>query len=139
MAFEQLSIGDVARRAGLTVKAIRYYERIGLIPPPARNMGNLRRFGPEVVERLDFVRRAKSLGFTLREIGEILSVHDQGQCSCGRVRRTIDAKLAEIEEKLREIRALRASLLRVKNKLPPQEDGLDARICPAIHDHAPRP
>ena len=132
-----LYIGDVARRTGLTVKAIRYYERIGLIVPAARNSGNLRQFSPLVVERLAFVKRAKSLGFTLGEISEIVSVHDQGQCTCGRVRQTVGNKLAEIEEKLREIKALRSTLLRVQKILPPQAEGVNERICPAIHEQAP--
>lgn len=136
MASRMLYIGEVARRAGVTVKAIRYYERIGLIPPPVRNEGNLRRFAAPVVERLEFVKRAKSLGFTLLEIGEILSVHDEGQCTCGRVRETVRRKLAEIEAKLREVRAMRTSLLGVEKKLPPVASGANELICPAIHQNA---
>lgn len=137
MAEWGLFIGEVARRADVTVKTIRYYERIGLLPPSARNAGNLRVFDPETVQRLGFIRRAKSLGFSLLEIDEIISVHDQGRCTCGRVRQTIRRKLGEIEAKLGELRAMRQTLLRVEKKLPPAESAVSESICPAIHESAP--
>ena len=112
-----LYIGEAARRAGVTVKAIRYYERIGLIPEAGRNEGKFRTFPAETVERIEFIKRAQTLGFMLEEIGEILAVYDQGDCTCGQVRDSVESKVGVIERKLRELKSLRRDLLAVMARL----------------------
>src|SRR5574337_579822 len=69
-----ITIGAVARRAGVGIDTIRYYERENLLPPPRRRASGYRDYGPDVVERLRFIRRAKALGFTLEEIRELLAL-----------------------------------------------------------------
>ena len=69
-----ITIGAVARRAGVGIDTIRYYEREGLLPEPQRRASGYRDYGPDVVERLRFIRRAKDLGFTLEEIRELLAL-----------------------------------------------------------------
>ena len=126
-------IGEAARRAGVTVKAIRYYERIGLIPEAGRNMGRFRVFPEETVERIEFIKRAQALGFTLEEIAEILAVYDQGECSCGQVRKSVEQKLKVIDHKLKELRALKKDLLVVDERLAGKERERTTTICPVIH------
>ena len=127
-------IGDAARRAGVTVKAIRYYERIGLIPEAGRNEGRFRVFPEETVERIEFIKRAQALGFTLEEIAEILAVYDQGECSCGQVRKSVDQKMKVIDHKLKELRALKKDLLVVDERLAGKERERTTTICPVIHE-----
>ena len=98
-------IGEAAQKANVTVKAIRYYERIGLIPEAGRNEGKFRIFPMETVERIEFIKRAQALGFALEEIAEILAVYDQGECSCGQVRNSVEQKLSTINYKLQELKA----------------------------------
>ena len=107
---QTIYIGEAAQKAGVTVKAIRYYERIGLIAEAGRNEGGFRIFPEETVQRIEFIRRSQTLGFTLGEIGEILAVYDQGDCTCGQVRNSLESKVGVIERKLRELKALRRDL-----------------------------
>ena len=127
-------IGEAAKRAGVTVKAIRYYERIGLIPEAGRNEGRFRIFPEETVERIEFIKRAQALGFTLEEIAEILAVYDQGECSCGQVRKSVAQKMKVIDHKLKELRALKKDLLVVDERLAGKENERTTTICPVIHD-----
>ncbi len=127
-------IGTAAKQAGVTVKTVRFYEQSGLIPKAGRNAGKYRLFTPETVERIEFIRRAQALGFTLGEIGEVLSVYDQGDCSCGQVRKSVEQKLRVIDRKLRELETLKTDLLAVKGRLASQEDQRSPTICPVIHE-----
>jgi DNA-binding transcriptional MerR regulator len=106
---ESLRIGQVSRRSGVSVDTLRYYERIGLVPEPERSASGYRQYPPEVVERLHFIRRARGLGFSLRETGELLDLrvtrHAQAE-----VRRVAAARLAKIEAKLEELEAMRRVL-----------------------------
>jgi len=129
-----LYIGEAARRAGVTVKAIRYYERIGLIPEAGRNKSRFRVFPAETVERIEFIKRAQALGFTLDEIAEILAVYDQGECSCGQVRKSVEQKMKVIDRKLKELRALKKGLLIVDERLAGKERERTPTICPVIHE-----
>ncbi len=132
-----LYIGEAARRAGVTVKAIRYYERIGLIPEAGRNEGKFRIFPAETVERIEFIKRAQTLGFTLEEIGEMLAVYDQGDCTCGQVRDSVESKVGVIERKLRELRSLRRDLIAVMARLADRDRERSTTICPVIHETRP--
>lgn len=132
MPFRSLYIGEAARRAGATIKTIRYYERIGLIPVAARN-GRFRVYDEDTVERVRFIRKAQALGFSLDEIREIVQVYDQGECSCGQVGRAVDAKLQVIDAKLKELQALKEELVTVKKRLPQSDPSRSSRICPVIH------
>ena len=127
-------IGEAAKKANVTVKAIRYYERIGLIPEAGRNEGKFRIFPMETVERMEFIKRAQALGFTLEEISEFLAVYDQGECSCGQVRISVEQKLKVIDHKLKELRGLKKDLLVVHERLASQKSERTSAICPVIHE-----
>ena len=133
MASPSMYIGKAAGRAGTTVKTLRYYERIGLIHQAARSDGHFRVYDEDTVERVRFIRQAQTLGFSLKEIGEILQVYDQGQCSCGRVGLLIDDKLDLIQRKQAELTALQQELSALKDRLPQAAASRSPRICPVIH------
>lgn len=107
-----LRIGEVAKASGVAVETLRFYERRGLLGRPRRTEANYRVYGPQVLERLAFIRRAQSVGFTLDEIGEILAESAEGRRPCGHVRAMARRKLEELDRRLAELRRYRAELAR---------------------------
>lgn len=105
-----LTIGDLARQTGTKVETIRYYERIGLLPAPARTAGNYRSYEEAHLGRLSFVRRARDLGFTLDQVRDLLSLSDQRDRSCEAVDAITRQNLATIERKIADLSALRGEL-----------------------------
>jgi MerR family transcriptional regulator, copper efflux regulator len=105
-----LSIGTLARQAGCTVPTVRYYEEIGLLPPGPRSMGGQRLYGDTAVRRLTFIRRCRDFGFSIEQVRELVSLVDQPDRPCVEVRDVAAVHLAKVREKLRELRALEASL-----------------------------
>ncbi len=108
-----LRVGQVARRAGVHVETIRFYERKGLLPEPRRTRSGYRVYTEETVHRLAFIRQAKALGFSLREIAELLSLKVEPGATCGMVRERVTRKIEEIDHKVRELRRMRAALQRL--------------------------
>jgi len=107
---ETFSIGALARRTGTKIETIRYYERIGLLPPPARTQGNYRLYAPRHLERLSFIRRARDLGFSLDEVRALLRLADDRSQPCTEVDRIARHHLTDVERKLADLAALRAEL-----------------------------
>ena len=105
-----LSIGALAKATGTTVETIRWYERVGVLPAPARTAGNYRSYGPAHLERLSFVRRARDLGFTLDQVRELLRLADERGRSCDAVDRVAREHLEEVERKIADLVALRRVL-----------------------------
>jgi Cu(I)-responsive transcriptional regulator len=103
-------IGELARLTGTKVETIRYYERLGLLLPPARTGGNYRAYTRSHLERLSFVRRGRDLGFSLDEVRELLRLSDDRSQSCAEVDRIARVHLAEVERKLADLKALGAEL-----------------------------
>jgi len=107
------TIGTLARRAEVGVQTVRYYERIGLLPPPRRAEGGYRRYADDAVARLQFVRHAIRLGFTLAETKELLALRARQGAPCGVVRKRAEEKLAAIDQRLSELRDLRDAVRRL--------------------------
>ena len=105
-----LRIGQVADATGITVEAIRYYEREGLLLPADRTSTGYRKYRPEAVRRLKFVKSAQALGFSLREIRELLELRVNPDADCGDVKAIALAKIAEIDAKIEELAKLRDAL-----------------------------
>lgn len=105
-----LTVGDVARQARVNVQTVHYYERRGLIPEPARNESNYRVYGTDTPRRIRFVQRAQELGFSLKEIGELLSLRARPQAGCADVLATAKTKIQDIDEKIRSLRSMRQAL-----------------------------
>jgi MerR family copper efflux transcriptional regulator len=110
---ETLSIGQVARRAGVGVETVRFYEREGLLEEPPRRASGYRQYSEQVVKRIRFIKRAQQLGFSLKEITELLMLRVDAQTSCDEVKQRTEAKIAEVEQKLVELQRMRQALLQV--------------------------
>lgn len=107
---ETLSIGQVAKKTGVGVETIRFYEREGLVHNPPRNVSGYRAYPPETVERIRFIRTAKDLGFTLREIRELLSLRVDPVGSCEEIKTMAMSKLIDVESRIQVLQAIRKSL-----------------------------
>lgn len=105
-----MTIGQVAREAGVGVETLRFYEREGLLEQPGRRESGYRQYDPAVVGRLRFIQRAKTLGFTLREIKELLRLHGDEDATRADVKRRAEGKIADIEAKIEDLRRMRAAL-----------------------------
>lgn len=110
MGEDILRIGDLARITSTKVETIRYYERVGLLPAPARTGGNFRAYAREHLGRLSFIRRARDLGFTLNEVRELLSLSDQKRRSCEAVDSIARQHLADVDRKIADLKAMRTEL-----------------------------
>ena len=130
----QLRIGELAKEFRLNPKTIRYYEHIGLLPAPRRTPGGYRLYGHADQDRLRFIVRAKEIGLTLQEIGEILALRGGGQCPCDHVLEMIDQKLTAIDGQLRALHDVQQDLLAVREEAStaPQTG---AQICAIIEHH----
>jgi Cu(I)-responsive transcriptional regulator len=105
-----MHIGELAHASGTKVETIRYYERIGLLPPPPRTGGNYRDYSAAHANRLSFTRRARDLGFSIEQIRALLDLADHKQQPCEAVDVIARAHLAEVKRKLADLRALRREL-----------------------------
>lgn len=105
-----LKIGEVAERGGVNLQTIRYYEREGLLPEPPRLQSGYRMFPEDTVRRVRFIKRAQDLGFTLSEIKELLSLRIDHERDSREVRTLAQAKIADIEEKIRTLKNMKRAL-----------------------------
>lgn len=104
-------IGDLAARSGLTPDALRYYERLGLLPPPQRTPGGFRLYTPAALERVRFIKQAQALGLSLQEIRDLVSYADRGgPRRCRQVRDLLRQKIADLEARLAELQDFRRAL-----------------------------
>ena len=105
-----LTIGEVAKRAAVHIETLRYYERQGLMARPPRSRSNYRLYPAETVRRVQFIKRAQQLGFSLKEIQELLALRAAPQAQCADVRERALAKIHEIEHKVRTLQAMHTAL-----------------------------
>lgn len=108
-----LTIGEIAKRADVGVETIRFYEREGLVVRPPRTRSGYRQYPPDTIRRIRFIRRAKELGFTLKEIGELLSLRVDTVRTCADVRTMARGKVADIDRKIVELRQIAEVLNRL--------------------------
>ncbi|MBI5875158.1 MAG: MerR family DNA-binding protein [Deltaproteobacteria bacterium] len=113
---ETLTIGRVAKKAGVNIETIRYYERQGLIPRPPRRQSEwgalgYRHYPAETVKRIQFIRHAKELGFSLKEIAELLSLRIEQGVTCGDVRKRAEAKIADIDTRIKILQRMKKALV----------------------------
>lgn len=126
-------IGVIATQAGVPIKTIRYYEDVGLLPKPTRTVARYRLYSPEVVDRLQFIKKAQSLGLRLEDIKEILELADRGRCPCGHVQRTLKQRLDELRQRIRDLKQLERRILRATQRsCPPSFRPKGSAICPTI-------
>lgn len=109
-------IGDLARATDMAVETVRYYERIGLLPEPPRTTGNYRLYGDGHLHRLRFIRRARTLGFHLDVIRDLLGMVDRPDQPCASIDQLARAQMAEVDAKIADLTRLRAELAHVANQ-----------------------
>ena len=122
-----LTIGQLAATAGVHVETVRYYQRESLMPTPRRVYGSIRRYGVDDVRRLRFIKRAQGLGFSLEEIATLLAVDSEGHCA--ETRELAVAKLALVDAKLHDLRAMRSALAGMVMQCSTSGD---VAHCPAV-------
>ena len=130
-----LTIGQAAKRAGVGVETLRYYEREGLIAEPPRRASGYRQYPPGIVRRVRFIRRAKDLGFSLREIKELLAVRLDDSGRQLDVREATRIKIGEIDAKISQLSAIRDALVRLAEACPGTTG--DCPILDAMDPEAP--
>lgn len=106
----RMKIGEVAKRSGVGIETLRFYERQGLLGRPSRTESGYRLYGEEVLNQLDFIKRAQALGFSLAEIGRVMNESRAGQSPCHEVREIVRARLRELDERLADLERYRAEL-----------------------------
>ncbi len=112
MTRERAFIGEVARQTGLSIHAIRFYEGEGLIPGAPRTESGYRLYSERSIEELKFLKKAQELGFSLKEIRELLVLRDRSTDACSHVKSLLEEKLARVRSKLRELQAMEKDLRR---------------------------
>ena len=128
-ATNDMRIGQLAARFGINAKTIRYYESIGLLPSPARRPSGYRAYGEADAERLAFVRTAQRFGLRLDQIREILAFRDRGERPCGFVLGTVRGELAELDERIAQLQAIRSELADLLERAESQPASADTEFC----------
>jgi DNA-binding transcriptional MerR regulator len=132
-------IGEVAKRSSLTVDAIRFYEKRKLLPKAVRSAGRFRLYGEDAIERLRFIQQMQGLGFSLREVGELIQLREREVDACESVQELLRAKLFDVRAKLQELRHLESELetdLQKCNRELNHRRRRAACACPVLDDLA---
>ncbi len=134
MTGNRLFIGNLANQAGVNPKTIRYYEAIGVLPPAPRGENRYRLYPKETIDLLQFIAKAKAFGLTLAEIREIVAIRQQGRQPCPHVRTLVEQKVADLDQMLTDLIALRRRLKRLLAgwKARGRRLGSEAVVCPHI-------
>jgi len=134
----EMFIGEVAAQLGLNPRTLRYYEALGLLPAPARTLRGYRVYDEDTVQRLAFISKTKSLGLTLKEIGQILALRESGQLPCSSVQHMLQEHAERIDRHIAQLRALKADLTALLNRWhrAPQHNGKVGHICPRIETYS---
>ena len=131
-----LSTGELARQAGVNIETLRFYERKGLLAKPPRSAANYRLYSPDAVRRVRFVKRAQELGFSLKEIAELLSLRAKPKARCTDVYKRAEDKIGDIDEKVRTLRAMRKALSKLMSECTASGPVTDCPILDAFDSKA---
>ncbi|MBW1962801.1 MAG: MerR family transcriptional regulator [Deltaproteobacteria bacterium] len=113
---ERLTIGQLAKQANVNLETIRYYERRGLIPEPPRNKSGYRLYSTDDLARTRFIKRTQALGFSLKEISELLSLRVEPGVTCAEVKARVEAKILDIESRIADLGQMRKALSKLSNQ-----------------------
>ena len=126
-----LTIGRLAKESGVHIETVRYYERCGLIPRPAKPSSGYRKYPDGMVARIRFVKNAQALGFSLKEIGELLELRVDPDSTCDDVREQAESKLADISDKIRALQRMKATLVKLIKSC---HTGTPTEACPILDE-----
>jgi DNA-binding transcriptional MerR regulator len=129
------SIGELARRSGVKVPTIRYYESIGLIAPQGRTAGNQRRYGASELEQLGFIRHARTLGFSLESISALIELQRHPDRCCRGASDIAQAQLGAVRDKIARLRALETELVRIVEGCSGDGPAGDCYVLASLADH----
>jgi MerR family copper efflux transcriptional regulator len=128
----RLTIGEAAKQARVHTETLRYYERQGLVARPLRSVSNYRLYPGDIVQRLRFIKRAQTLGFSLQEIKELLSLRAAPKARCADVRLRAEAKIADIEARIRALESMKKALTRLVAECVGQKPITDCPILESL-------
>ncbi|URD53409.1 heavy metal-responsive transcriptional regulator [Chroococcidiopsis sp. CCNUC1] len=125
-------IGSVAKKSGVPIKTIRYYEELGLLKTTGRTEGGFRIFSSDVLARLNFIKRAQRLGLSLAEIKDFLEIHDRGELPCEHVQIKLSDKISQIEQQIQQLQILKLELKGLLSGWETIPENPEQTICPII-------
>ncbi len=129
-----LTTGKLAKDSGVNVETIRYYERRGLLPRPPRKTSGYRLWPSDTVKRIRFIKHAQELGFSLREISELLSLRTDKTTSCSEIKRIAEEKIADIDQRIRSLMKIRKALKRLSEICPGRGPVSECPILEALEE-----
>lgn len=127
---ESMTVGKLVKMAGINMETVRYYERIGLMPQPKRKESGYRMYSETDLKRLLFIKRAKELGFVLREISELLELRIESTGTCGDVKHLAEHKLQDVEKKIQDLQKIRMVLKKLVVQCVNEE--ISTEECPIL-------
>lgn len=127
---EHYKVGEIAEKVGVNVETLRYYEKIKIMPKPKRKESRYRFYDELDLKRLRFIKRAKELGFTLKEIKELLNLKIESTATCGDVKHFAEHKLNDIEERIKDLKNIKIVLLKLINQCICEE--VSTKECPIL-------
>ena len=133
-----MRIGALAEAAGVNVPTVRYYERRGIIPRPPRTASGYRQYDPAVLDRIRFIKRAQELGFTLEEISDLLALRVHRARACTAVEKATQAKLDDVEAKIRDLQRLQDVLCRLVRSCQDREPTNECPILAVLDERDSR-
>ena len=136
-----MTIGEAARRSGFTIKALRFYDRRGLLPPTGRSAGGYRVYGEPDLERLEFIRQAKALGLTLDAVRElVVAVRDENGTTRDRIRTMLQERIAHVTRQIATLTRLKQELARRRRRLAraPRRRTSARGFCTCLRESRPR-
>ena len=127
---EELTVGQLAKKAGINLETIRYYETISLMPKPKRKESRYRIYDRDDLKRILFIKRAKELGFTLKEIKELLEMKIESKSTCGDVKHLAENKILDVEQKIKDLQKIKKVLNKLVSQCVNEEISMDE--CPIL-------
>jgi MerR family mercuric resistance operon transcriptional regulator len=131
-----MTIGKVAKSAGVSIDTVRYYEREGLIPPPRRKASGYRLYTDETIRRIQFIKNAQELGFSLKEIAELLALRVESRKSCSEVMSITHQKIEEVTQKIESLEGIREVLIKLRGQCKARKQ---SSPCPILESFDIRP
>lgn len=134
-----MRIGELSSRTGAPTRTIRYWEGLALLPEPDRTPSGYRDYDNHAIERIEFIRQAKTAGLTLEQISQILHISDDGSPPCDHVAGIVARRLTEVDRRITELEATRARLRQLASRAAAQDPADCVGICSIIANHTGRP
>jgi MerR family mercuric resistance operon transcriptional regulator len=127
-----LTVGKLARAAGVGVETIRFYERRGLLQQPPKKATGYREYSPDDVARIRFIKEAQAIGFTLKDIGELMQLETDSRAQCGDVQERAQQKVEMVDRKIAELTRMRAELTRLAACCPSDQPLSECRLTSCL-------